>query len=100
MVGAIRIAEHIHAVVVPEEGEGLFRGKPLEPGERENLAAAVVLTRLVDRGTVGEAGWGEVEVGIDVCDDFGESDGLGCVVDFFGQGHGILIWGEDRGFCR
>lgn len=84
VVGSLRILQHIDAVIVPEEGEGLGLVQTLKFGEGENLAAAVVLSGFVDRGTVGEAGRGEVVVGVNVGDDFWEVDGLRGLVDFFG----------------
>lgn len=83
MVGSLGILQHIDAVVVPEKGEGLGLVQAMKFGEGENLAAAVVLSGFVDRGTVGEAGGSEVVVRVDVGDDLGEGDGLGGLADFF-----------------
>lgn len=65
VVRAVRIAEHVLAVVVAEAMQCLLLRQAVQAGEREQFARAVVLSGLVAHLAIGEGGRGEVVQRVD-----------------------------------
>ena len=77
MIRSVWIFQNIDAVEISKEGQGFLFRKIMQFRETENLARAVIFTRLIHRISVGEFCGREMVMLIDVGDDVLESDGFG-----------------------